>query len=165
MKTRLKAQTTGTAFFALTLAIGMACFIPQEAGAASRADPARAGAPAQVPLKVVYHIGDGIDQAARAMGIIRNNLAAEPHLPIAVVAVGPGVAFLIDGARDQNGNPFDATVEDLTSQGVRFVICGNTLKAMQIARDHILPEVTIAETGMLEIMRLQLREGYAYIRP
>jgi len=120
---------------------------------------------AAAPLKIVYHVGDGVDQAARTMGFMRNQLALPTPLRIIVVAVGPGIDFLITGAKDRNGNPFDATVEDLSRQGIGFRICGNTMSARSISPDAILPEARIVISGMNEIARLGQREGYAYIRP
>lgn len=117
------------------------------------------------PLKIVYHVGDGIDQAARTMGFMRNQLALQTPVRIIVVAVGPGIDFLIAGAQDRNGNPFDATVEDLSGQGIGFRICGNTMSARSIKPEAILPEAKIVISGMNEIARLGQHEGYAYIRP
>ena len=117
------------------------------------------------PLRIVYHVGDGIEQAARMIANIRNQLRLSPDIRIVVVAIGPGIDFLLDGAKDKNGNPFDATVEDLTRQGVNFRVCGTTIDTRHIKPDEILPEALIVPSGMNEIARLELREGYAYIRP
>jgi len=119
----------------------------------------------KAPLRMVYHVGDDVHQAARVAANIRNQLRLDSDIGIAVVAIGPGIDFLIEGAEDANGNPFDATIEDLTAQGVKFLICGTTMTSRGIDPDEILPEATIVTSGMNEIARLQLREGYAYIRP
>lgn len=70
------------------------------------------------PVKVVYHLTEGIDQASRAMGNIRNHLRAEPETKIVVVTNGDGVKFLLAGARERNGRPFDGAVASLVQQGV-----------------------------------------------
>jgi intracellular sulfur oxidation DsrE/DsrF family protein len=49
-------------------------------------------------IKVVYHLSEGIPQASRAIGNIRNHLAADPKVKIVVVAHGLGIDFLLDGA-------------------------------------------------------------------
>jgi len=135
--------------------------LPASAGhAATVADEARSE-----PLHIVYHIGDGVDQAARMIANIRNQLRLSPDIRIAVVAIGPGIDFLLAGAEDKNGNPFDASVEDLARQGVSFRICGTTLDTRHISPDKILPDAMVVPSGMTEIGRLQLREHYAYIRP
>ncbi|MGI9024384.1 MAG: DsrE family protein [Burkholderiaceae bacterium] len=117
------------------------------------------------PIKVVYHLTEGIGQAAHAMGNIRNHLQADPNVKIVVVGNGPGIDFMLDGAKDKNGNPFDATIEGLVSKGVQFRLCNNTLTAGRIDQSRVLPEVQIVPAGVAEVARLQAREGYVYLRP
>jgi intracellular sulfur oxidation DsrE/DsrF family protein len=125
--------------------------------------PARAAEPE--PVKVVYHIADGKDQAMRALGNIRNHLRAEPGTKITVVALGNGIEFLLTGTQDRAGKPFDAMVADLMAQGVDFRVCRNSLTAHEVAESRVLPKVTIVPAGVAEIARLQAREGYVYLRP
>ncbi|RZI43864.1 hypothetical protein EGT07_00040 [Herbaspirillum sp. HC18] len=117
------------------------------------------------PVKVVYHLVDGIDQASRAMGNIRNHLRAEPDTKIVVVANGDGIRFLLAGAKERNGKPFDAAVAALQQQGVDFRVCNNTLTAHEIPVSQLLPDVKLVPSGVVEAARLQAREGYAYLRP
>ena len=117
------------------------------------------------PVKVVYHLTEGIDQASRAMGNIRNHLRAEPETKIVVVANGDGVKFLLAGARERNGRPFDAAVAALASQGVEFRLCSNTLTAHEVPFSQVLPDVKLVQSGVAEVARLQAREGFAYLRP
>ena len=49
-------------------------------------------------VKVVYHLSEGIPQASRAIGNIRNHLNADPSVKIVVVTHGLGIDFLLDGA-------------------------------------------------------------------
>jgi intracellular sulfur oxidation DsrE/DsrF family protein len=51
-------------------------------------------------IKVVYHLSEGIPQASRAIGNIRNHLAADPTAKIVVVTHGLGIDFLLDGAKN-----------------------------------------------------------------
>jgi intracellular sulfur oxidation DsrE/DsrF family protein len=124
-----------------------------------------AEAATEKPIKVVYHLTEGIDQAAHAMGNIRNHLAADPTVKILVVGNGAGIDFMLDGAKDKNGNPFDATIQDLVSKGVQFRACNNTLIARQLDKSVVIPEVKIIPAGVAEVARLQAREGYVYLRP
>lgn len=135
------------------------------AGAVAQTEPATNGEPAREPLRIAYHIGEGVDQAAAMVQNIRNQLRIAPDIRIAVVAVGPGIDFLIEGAKDRNGNPFDATVEDLAAQGVSFRICETTMNTRGVTKADILPEALVVPSGMNELARLQLQEHYAYIRP
>jgi uncharacterized protein len=117
------------------------------------------------PIKVVYHLTEGIDQASRAMANIRNHLRAEPDTKIIVVANGDGVKFLLAGARERNGRPFDTAVGALVSQGVEFRLCNNTLTAHEIPVSQVLPDVKLVPSGVAEVARLQAREGFVYLRP
>lgn len=117
------------------------------------------------PVKVVYHLVDGLDQASRAMANIRNHLRAEPDTKIVVVANGDGIRFLLAGAKERNGRPFDAAVAALAEQGVEFRVCRNTLAAHEIPESQLLPQAKLVPSGVVEVARLQAREGYAYLRP
>lgn len=124
-----------------------------------------AGGALAAEVKVVYHMSDGIDQASRGLASIRNHLRAEPDTKIVVVALGEGIRFLVKGATERNGRPFDAAVTALARQGVEFRVCNNTLTAHNVAPSELVPEITLVPAGVAEIARLQAREGYAYIRP
>ena len=124
-----------------------------------------AGAASTAPVKAVYHLTNGLDEAQRGMGNIRNHLAADPGAKIVVVTNGNGIEFLLDGAKDRNGNPFDATVQDLKSRGVEFRVCNNTLVTRKIDKSKVIPEATIVPSGVAEAANLQARSGYVYIRP
>ena len=122
-------------------------------------------AAANEPVKVVYHMVDGIDQATRGMGNIRNHLRESPDTKIVVVAHGEGINFLLEGAQDRNGKPFEAAVAALASQGVEFKVCNNTLTARGIPANKLVLEAKVVPAGVVEVARLQAREGYVYLRP
>jgi intracellular sulfur oxidation DsrE/DsrF family protein len=134
------------------LALGLSAGLAPQASAADR-------------VKVVYHLVDGIDQATRAMSNIRNHLRADPDAKIVVVANNDGIRFLLAGAKERNGRPFDAAVAALAAQGVEFRVCRNTLTAHEVPLSSLLPEATLVQSGVVEVARLQAKEGYAYLRP
>jgi intracellular sulfur oxidation DsrE/DsrF family protein len=115
--------------------------------------------------KVVYHINDTAAQAANALRNIGNHLEVNPKARIVVVTHAQGVDFLMDGAKDKSGNPYNIRVEELKAQGVRFDVCEITLRNRKITRSRFIPEATFVPSGVAEITRLQQREGYAYLRP
>jgi intracellular sulfur oxidation DsrE/DsrF family protein len=127
--------------------------------------PAVFAADAAAPVKVVYHLTEGIEQASRAMSNIRNHLRADPGVKIVVVANGEGIRFLLAGAQEPNGKPFDAAITKLAGQGVEFRVCENTLSSHDVPRSSLLPEAKLVPSGVAEVARLQAREGYAYLRP
>lgn len=117
------------------------------------------------PVHAVYQFSEGAEQALRGMRNLHNHLNADPTAKLVVVAFGRGVDFLLDGAKDANGQPFDATVAALTARGVEFRICANTLRALEIPASKVNPEAVVVPSGVAEIARLQAREGHAYLRP
>lgn len=115
-------------------------------------------------VKVVYHLNDS-SAARAALGNIRNHLAADPAARIVVVTHGPGVDFLLEGAKDKNGNPFDISVEELAGKGVGFAVCNNTLTSRKIDPKTVLTQAKIVPSGVAEVARLQAREGFVYLKP
>lgn len=129
---------------------------------AALADNAPASAPTS---KVVYHVNEGVDKAVPALRNVANHLSAEPGAKIVVVTHGPGIDFLLEGAKDKNGNPFDAIVDTLQAKGVEFRVCNNTLVSRKIDKGRVIPQATIVPSGVAEIGRLQAKEAYVYLKP
>ena len=123
------------------------------------------GALAQAQVKVVYHINEGLAQAYRAMGNIRNHLAADPTVKITVVTHGPGIDFLLDGATNAIGESFAGSVGDLSSRGVEFKVCNNTLVTRKIPKDRVIMEASVVPSGVSEVALLQAKSGFVYLRP
>ena len=115
--------------------------------------------------RVVYHINDTGAQAVGALRNVGNHLEVNPKAKIVLVTHAQGVDFLMEGAKDSNGNPYNIRVEELKSKGVQFDVCEITLRNRKIDRKKFLPEATFVPSGVAEITRLQQREGYAYLRP
>ena len=120
---------------------------------------------AQEAIKVVYHMSEGIPQASRAIGNIRNHLAADPTAKIVVVTHGAGIDFLLDGAVNTSQQSFAGAIGDLAAKGVEFRVCNNTLVARNIDPAKVAMEARVVPSGVSEVARLQAREGYAYLRP
>ncbi len=116
-------------------------------------------------IKVVYHLSEGIPQASRAIGNIRNHLAADPSAKIVVVTHGLGIDFLIDGATNQLDQPFAGSVSDLANKGVEFRVCNNTLVSRKISPDKLAMEAKVVPSGVAEVARLQAKESFVYLRP
>lgn len=117
--------------------------------------------------KVVYHIDDSEVQATKALRSIRNHLDTVPATKVIVVAHGQGVDFLLEGAHDMK-NPdieYASLVSALEARGVTFEICEITLRSRNLKRDQFLMNAAFTPSGVARIAQLQLREGYAYIKP
>jgi intracellular sulfur oxidation DsrE/DsrF family protein len=115
--------------------------------------------------KVVYHLSDGLAQASNGLRNIRNHLEVDPKAKIVVVTHAQGVDFLMGGAQDRNGNPYNVVVEELKTQGVAFEVCRITLRNRKLDAKQFLPEVEFVPSGVQRITQLQQREGFAYIKP
>ncbi len=116
-------------------------------------------------VKVVYHLSEGIPQASRAIGNIRNHIAADPTVKIVVVTHGAGIDFLLDGAVNAKGQTFAGDIGDLAGRGVEFRVCNNTLTSRNISKDKVAMEAKIVPSGVAETANLQAKEGFVYIRP
>jgi intracellular sulfur oxidation DsrE/DsrF family protein len=117
------------------------------------------------PVKVVYHVNEDNKQALNALRNIRNHLTADPSAKIVVVTHAGGINFLLDGAQDANGAPFEAAVQELKGKGVDFRVCQFTLQRNGIDPKKVIPEASLVPSGVAEVSRLQFKEGFAYLRP
>ncbi|MGG1950062.1 DsrE family protein [Ralstonia solanacearum] len=135
------------------------------AGRASAQAAAQTRGAAGGRYKVVYQISEGTEQAVRAIGNLRNHLNGAPGTRIVVVALGRGIDFLVEGAKDDKGRSFDAPVAALASMGVEFRVCHNSLAAFKVPEDKLLLEAKVVPAGVVEITRLQQDEGFAYLKP
>lgn len=116
------------------------------------------------PDKVVYHVNDSAN-ATSALRNIGNHLDVNPQAQIVVVTHALGVDFLMEGARDKNGNPYNVAVETLAGRGVTFDVCEITLKSRKLDRKQFIPESVFVPSGVAEIAKLQARGGFAYLKP
>lgn len=117
------------------------------------------------PVKVIYHVSEGIDQATNALRNIRNHLSADPSTKISVVTHANGIDFLLDGAKDKNGNDYVSNVQELVKRGVDFRVCRLTLERRNIDPKRVIEEARLVPSGVAEVARLQAREGYVYLKP
>ena len=117
-------------------------------------------------LELTRSVGAGeLLPRANALRNVGNHLEVNPKAHIVIVTHAQGVDFLMDGAKDRNGNPYNIRVEELKAQGVKFDVCDITLRNRKLTRKQFIPEATFVPSGVAEITRLQQREGYAYLRP
>ena len=117
------------------------------------------------PIKAVYHFDSGFEQATKGLRNIKNHLDVDPTTKIVVVAHAQGVDFLLDGAANATGNPYNIPVEELAARGVEFRVCEITLKSRKIDPKKLLPQTKLVPSGVVEIGRLQAREGFVYLKP
>ena len=80
------------------------------------------------------------------------------NVAIEMVVYGDGIAMLRDDSLVAN------KVEEALKEGVKIVACENTMKAQNISRDTMLPNISYVEAGIVELIKLQAA-GWAYVRP
>ena len=110
-------------------------------------------------------MNEDVARAPQALRNVRNHLSVDPKAKIVMVTHAAGINFLMKDAKDANGNPFEVTVQDLKSQGVEFRVCEITLKQRNITKAQLIDDVTYVPSGVAEVSRLQIQEGYAYLKP
>ncbi len=115
--------------------------------------------------RVVYHVNEGVQQASRAIGNIRNHLSADPKAKIVVVTHGPGIDFLLDGAENMAGQKFAPAIGELAGRGVEFKVCNNTLVSRKIPKENVIMEAKVVPSGVAEVANLQAKDKFVYLRP
>ncbi|MHB1215752.1 MAG: DsrE family protein [Thiobacillus sp.] len=80
------------------------------------------------------------------------------NVAIEMVVYGDAIAMLRDDSLVYN------KVEQALEEGVKIVACENTMKAQNISRDHMLPNIGYVTAGIVELITLQ-EAGWSYIRP
>jgi intracellular sulfur oxidation DsrE/DsrF family protein len=116
------------------------------------------------PDKAVYHINDSVNASA-VMRNVGNHLSVDPTAKIVIVSHAKGVDFLMEDAKDKNGNPYNIKVEELAGKGVTFDVCEITLRSRKLKKEQFIPEAQFVPSGVGELAKLQYREGYVYIKP
>ena len=110
------------------------------------------------PVKVVYHVNEGNDQATAAL---RN---PQPPLgrPEGEDRGGhPRGRHQLPAARreGQERQSVRGRVQDLVSKGVEFRVCNFTLQSRNIDPKQVIEEAKIVPSGVAEVSRLQSQEG------
>lgn len=116
-------------------------------------------------IKAVYHVNTGVETASAILGNVRNHLNADPKAKITVVTHGPGIDFLLEGAKDSKGREFSGMVGELSGKGVQFRVCNNTLTTRNVDPSKVVMEAKIVPSGVAEVARLQSKEGFVYLKP
>ena len=111
--------------------------------------------------KVVFQVSDA-DPAKWNLTLnnvknIQSDLGAK-NVQIEIVAYGPGIGML--KADSVSGN----RVREAVDAGVAVVACENTMTNQKLTRDDMLPKISYAPAGVVELMKKQ-QQGWAYIRP
>jgi len=129
---------------------------------ASAADSADNGE-AQKPHRVVMHLNSGEEKVQR--GVLNNirhlyQEVGRERLQLELVAHGAGLSLLM-----KNTAMLGPEVAQLKADyGMNVTACSNTMKAMKVTREDLIPEVGDTVPAMVRLMERQ-EQGWTYIKP
>lgn len=115
------------------------------------------------PHRVVMHLNSGDESVQRgALNNIRHlyQEVGRERLQLELVVHGAGLSLFTKSTT--------ALRQDLVrlkaEYGVSYTACSNTMKAMKVAREDLIPEVGDTVPAMVRLMERQ-EQGWAYIKP
>ncbi len=112
--------------------------------------------------RVIFHLDENSDQKVNEVfNNIRNLIhdLGEENVEVELLANGSGVTVM---RKDSDAN--DIRIRNLSKQGVRFAVCANSLKHLNIPAADLVSEAEVVPAGVSELVKKQT-EGWAYIRP
>jgi len=124
---------------------------------------------AYAPQKVVYHVNQGNgfmghDHLYR-LGVMQNHVNAlgAGKLDLRVVVQGTGLSLLSDAKKDP---AIAARIDKLRSQGVRFLICRNTMigRNMRMSDLYGAKPEDVVIAGVAEVASLA-QQGFVMLKP
>ena len=115
-------------------------------------------------MKIVYHVSE-LEKVPFVLGNMRNHIkgvGGSDKLDMILVVHGPaGKAF----HRSKSNSKIEQRLDNLSIDGVKFNMCGNTMRAQKVKMTDLLPGFSRHdEGGVVRIAELQSK-GYIYIRP
>jgi intracellular sulfur oxidation DsrE/DsrF family protein len=114
--------------------------------------------------RTVFQLSNA-DDTALVLRVATNYLLAVPTAEVTVVGYNSGGEFMLKDARDPNGKLYSEQINRLADRGVIFKACNNWLKSRNLTGEALVSPVTVVPSGVIEILRLQNEEGFAYFRP
>lgn len=114
-------------------------------------------------LKAVIQVSDNdVQKWNLALNNARNvqdDLGGPEATELEIVVYGPGIGML------KSDSPVAHRVAEALGKGVKVVACENTMKAQKLSYRDMLPNIGYVSAGVVELIKLQQQQGYAYIRP
>ena len=143
------------------LTIKLAATLLVLAPLAAWAQPAAPAAGASAPkYRVVMQVSNPDPRGWRqtlinAMALTKN--AGRANVQIEIVANGMGIGMLKFNSSEAK------EVAAVLGMGVQVLACGETMKALMLEKDDMLPNIGYVPGGLIEILDRQ-REGWLYIK-
>ena len=108
-------------------------------------------------LVMQFTDGDSLSQAT-VTSQVKNIRTAWPNAEIEVICHGPGLDLLMTSKSKAS-----KVIKDLSSQGVVFAACNNTMKRRNIKKEDLIPAAQVVPSAMIELT-LKQEEGWAYVK-
>lgn len=119
------------------------------------------GDPSADHPKAVFQVSK-LDDAELVLRVVGNYLVAEPTVEVHVVGYSTGIDFMLKGATDEKAKRYAEQMRRLADRGVKFKVCNNTLKGRNLTADAVDPLTSVVPSAVIEILRLQTHERFAY---
>ncbi len=104
-----------------------------------------------------FSVGDSLEQVS-VVSQVGNIRAAWPKAVIEVVCHSSGLDLLT-----AKKSKVAASVADLSSKGVVFAACNNTMKRRNVKKEDLLPSSVVVPSAMIELVTKQ-EKGWAYLK-
>ena len=90
-----------------------------------------------------------------AIALTKN--AGPGNVDIEIVANGMGIGML------KFNSPEAREVAAVLGMGIKVLACGETMKALMLEKDDMLPDIGFVPGGLIEVLDRQ-REGWSYVK-
>ena len=138
------------------LAITLIAIVSQTASAQTAPTSASAAAKYRVVMQISNPEPRGWRQTLNNALLLTRNAGRE-NVQIEIVANGAGIGVL------KYDSPNAKEVAAALGVGVKVLACGETMKALQLEKDDMLPNIGYVPGGLIEILDRQ-RDGWQYIK-
>jgi intracellular sulfur oxidation DsrE/DsrF family protein len=124
------------------------------------ADTASAAQPAK-KYQLVFQVSENDPKqwnfALNMAFLFQKNIGRE-NSEIEIVAIGPGLNMLKSDSKASD------RIAQAMDRSIDVVACGETMKAMHVAKADLIGGVRVVPGGLIEVVNRQ-RAGWSYIRP
>ena len=104
-----------------------------------------------------FSVGDSTEQAS-LVGQVGNIRSAWPNATVEVVCHSSGLDILTKAK-----SKVAASIKDLSSQGVIFAACNNTMRRRNIKKEDLLEQAVVVPSAMIELVSKQ-ESGWSYLK-
>lgn len=104
-----------------------------------------------------FSVGDSTEQAS-LVGQVGNIRSAWPNATVEVVCHSSGLEMLTKAK-----SKVAASIKDLSSQGVIFAACNNTMRRRNIKKEDLLEQAVVVPSAMIELVSKQ-ESGWSYLK-